>query len=202
MEEKYVRDTYDNIAEDFSRTRSRAWPEIVEYLKNIETPSTILEVGCGNGKNFCDPRHTYYGIDISKNLLKCVPKEHQSRVIVGNALELPYESASFHHVMSIAVIHHLSTFESRRKALMEMIRVTQTGGSLLFSMWAFDENDKKRDASEKMVPFRKRNGDTFYRYYVLTKEDEFKQLVESIDDLVEIERVWYSNQNYFCLMKK
>ena len=89
-------------------------------------------------------------------------KEHQERVIVGNALELPYESASFHHVMSIAVIHHLSTFESRKKALMEMIRVTQTGGSLLFSMWAFDENDGKRDEVKKWFLFVKR------RWYLLS----------------------------------
>ena len=43
VEEQFVRDMI--ISRDFSRTRSRAWPEIVEYLKNMETPSTILEVG-------------------------------------------------------------------------------------------------------------------------------------------------------------
>ena len=161
-----------------------------------------MEVGCGNGKNFCNPRHIYYGIDISKKLLQFVPDEHKERIQFGNALKLPYKDETFDHTMSIAVIHHLATTARRLNAIHEMIRVTKNGGEILISMWAYDKNDPKRNRSSKLVPFKiKDTNKSYYRYYALTNELDFKKMIFTLEN-VEIKKIWYCNQNYFALLKK
>ena len=204
FEIKYVKNVYDNIAEDFSRTRYKHWSYTEKYLKSINNPSKILEVGCGNGKNFCVDIHDYYGIDISKELIKYVPDKYKNNVRYGNALNLPYDDDSFDHVMSIAVIHHLSNKYKRLKALEEMYRVLKKGGTMIFSVWAFDKNDKKRDKSDKMVRFKKRNGDIYYRYYNMSTEEEFRTLVDMLIKKrnITLEKLDFEKQNYYAIMKK
>lgn len=62
---------------------------------------------------------------------------------VADCMHLPYRSAVFDSVISIAVIHHLSTIERRVQAVQELCRVTRPGGSLLVYVWAFEQDRKK-----------------------------------------------------------
>jgi ubiquinone/menaquinone biosynthesis C-methylase UbiE len=44
-----------------------------------------------------------------------------------DTLRLPYRSDAFDVVLSIAVLHHLSTKERRLQALSELLRITKPG---------------------------------------------------------------------------
>ena len=46
-----VKQNYEEIADQFSETRKKhLWPELIELTKNIKEGSSILDVGCGNGR--------------------------------------------------------------------------------------------------------------------------------------------------------
>ena len=41
---------YNNIAEEFDRTRISLWRCVIDFLDTFPADSKILDVGCGNGK--------------------------------------------------------------------------------------------------------------------------------------------------------
>ena len=71
--------------------------------------------------------------------------------------------------MSIAVIHHLSTIEKRKKAIEELIRVTKDGGKIFILVWALEqEKDSKRkfQEQENYVDWKDKKGTVLgKRYY-------------------------------------
>ena len=43
--------TFDSIAEEFSRTRSRPWEDVVKFIDGLPSGGVILDLGCGNGRH-------------------------------------------------------------------------------------------------------------------------------------------------------
>lgn len=50
FEKSYVHTIYNQIADHFSHTRHSAWPGVARFINSMEPYSTMLDVGCGNGK--------------------------------------------------------------------------------------------------------------------------------------------------------
>ncbi|XP_030836712.1 alkylated DNA repair protein alkB homolog 8 isoform X2 [Strongylocentrotus purpuratus] len=50
LEAQQVHVVYNNIAQNFSGTRYKPWPKVVDFLNGLEPGSLVLDVGCGNGK--------------------------------------------------------------------------------------------------------------------------------------------------------
>ena len=65
-------DFYKEAAEDFSRTRTVIWPGVMNFLNDIDTNSSILDAGCGNGKNMMKTSHIFTGLDMCEELLNIV----------------------------------------------------------------------------------------------------------------------------------
>lgn len=42
---------YDKIADHFSETRLKPWPNVEAFVKSFDTGSVFVDIGCGNGKN-------------------------------------------------------------------------------------------------------------------------------------------------------
>ena len=62
---------YDKIAPHFSNTRYKPWPQVVNFLNDLEEGSLLCDVGCGNGKYLGENDKLYcVGTDRSINLLK------------------------------------------------------------------------------------------------------------------------------------
>ena len=197
-EETYVKDTYNKIAKHFSGTRYKAWSPIIEFLDELKR-GFICEVGCGNGKNFCNPKHFYVGCDLSQELIKEVPENNERLVCSG--IKLPYRENVFDATMSIAVIHHLNTFERRKLFLQQLIKITKKGGSILYSGWVYDKKDKKRNEIEKLVKWNDRtSGKVYYRYYHFFTLAEWIKLARTSN--IRIKKIWYIKQNYFCELVK
>jgi alkylated DNA repair protein alkB family protein 8 len=50
LEQEHVHKVYNEIAHNFSDTRHKPWPRVVDFLRSFPIGSLVLDVGCGNGK--------------------------------------------------------------------------------------------------------------------------------------------------------
>lgn len=141
IEKKYVHRVYDAIAPHFSSTRFAKWPKVQAFLNSLPLGSLILDAGCGNGKYLgLNPNCYFIGCDISAPLINiCLDKGHE--VLVADAVNLPYRTGYSDAAISIAVLHHLSSESRRKKAVEELIRVVKTGGLVLITVWAREQED-------------------------------------------------------------
>lgn len=169
FETKYVHDVYSAIAESFSKTRYKIWPCVKQFINSIPTNETILEIGCGNGKNMIRPT-TMTGVDMCDTFVE-ICKRKNLNVMHGDALNLPFDDNTFDNVMCVAVIHHLSTFERRLQAIREAIRVLKPNGQIFISVW-LEHDDRKGDS---IVEFHKKS-----RYYYLFKHGELVDIITNI----------------------
>ena len=170
---------YDDIAEHFSATRYKPWRGVRAFLAGVAAGSTILEIGCGNGKNLGE-RATdciTHGCDPCAALIACAATQQpHAELIVANGLALPYSAKSMDVVMSIAVLHHLETVAERRQFLAEFARVYKGQGGALITVWATTAVKPTWRAGpapgDYYVPWTDRGGRTFDRFYhVFTQEE-------------------------------
>ena len=61
-----IEEFYDLIADEFDKTRIRLWSCVISFLNSFPSNSSILDIGCGNGK-YLNYRNDLFmkGIDIS-----------------------------------------------------------------------------------------------------------------------------------------
>lgn len=142
IEKKFVHHVYDAIAPHFSSTRFAKCPKVAEFLSNLHPGSLILDAGCGNGKYLGFNKDCFFiGCDISPSLIKiCLDRGNE--VLVADAVNLPYRTGFGDAAISIAVLHHLSTENRRRKAIEELVRVVKKGGLVLITVWAVEQEDE------------------------------------------------------------
>lgn len=136
-----IRNNYNLISEDFSRTRNKFWREmnfISDYSKDGDK---ILDLGCGNGRLseiFQGKNIDYWGIDFSNELIEIAKKRYpQLRFQAADALNLPFPDDFFDKVFSIAVLHHIPSRELRIQFLKEIKRVLGPRGVAVISVWRF-----------------------------------------------------------------
>jgi len=135
-----TRENYDGFAESFSRTRNRIWPEMVSLASGrFNAGDKVLDIGCGNGRyyQFFNERGAdYCGVDNSKNLIAAsVKKFPEAKFIVADALSLPFADNEFDMAVSVAVLHHISSKEYRKRFFEEAWRVLKPGGCLIVVVW-------------------------------------------------------------------
>lgn len=186
MEEQYVKDTYNKIAEHFNHTRYVVWNEIKNFLDPLPTNSIVLEIGCGNGKNMLYRSDlNCIGIDNSEKMVEICQKKNLS--VTKNCMtDLPINDKSIDYTMSIASLHHLETPERRRKAINEMIRVTKK--KIFLTVWNSvnkSVNSTKNKVinlgnSNYLIPWRCKTG-ILYRFYHLTTLPELKELLTGLN---------------------
>tara|TARA_B100000131_G_C17976419_1_gene556696 strand:+ start:271 stop:891 length:621 start_codon:yes stop_codon:yes gene_type:complete len=201
IEQIYVKDVYDKIASSFSNTRYRPWSCVENFLDNVPKGSTIGDIGCGNGKNMLYRKDCInIGCDFSENLVK-ICNDKNLNVITGDILNIPFSDNSFDYTICIAVIHHLSTPEKRKKAISELQRITKKDGKILILVWALEqENDSRRKfhKQENFVDWKDKKQNLLgKRYYYVFKKDELKSL---IDDKYIIQS-FYEKGNWGIIIK-
>ena len=204
IEDIYVKDVYNSIANEFSDTRYRPWTCVESFLDNLEKDKIIGDIGCGNGKNMLYRKDLInYGCDFSKELVKICLKQNLN-VIEGDILNIPYKDNSFDYTLCIAVIHHLSTIDKRIKSINELIRVTKPGGKILILVWALEqESNSKRKFTkqENYVDWKNKSKQLLgKRYYYVFKENELENLVSSIN--VKIVKSFYEKGNHGVILEK
>ena len=142
LEKNHVHSVYEEIADHFSDTRHKPWPQVREFIDAFKETGTILvDVGCGNGKYLgLHNNMVQIGCDYSSGLLSiCRKKKFQG--VRCDCLSLPLRDGIANACICIAVIHHLSTVERRRDAIREIARILKSdhNSKALIYAWAKEQ---------------------------------------------------------------
>lgn len=145
LEKMHVHKVYEEIADHFSETRHKPWPNVSDFLnKKLNVGDVLVDVGCGNGKYLGLVDNIFQiGLDYSQNLLKIVQRRG-SEAVRTDALNLPIKDQTADVCISIAVIHHFSTKERRIRAIQEIFRILKVNGSALIYAWAKEQDFNKK----------------------------------------------------------
>jgi SAM-dependent methyltransferase len=100
--------------------------ELVRHY-GLKPGDRVLDVGCGKGFLLYDltqavPGLEVRGVDISSYAIENAKEEVRPFLEVGNAVDLPFEDASFDLIISVTTLHNLYCYELDR-ALREIERV-------------------------------------------------------------------------------
>lgn len=189
FESKKVKDVYEDIAEHFDDTRYYVWGPIKEFIDSIPSGSLLMDIGFGNGKHFYRKDLINLGLDCTEKFCELSKERYPKACLIKGAFPvIPYRDGCVDYLVSIAVIHHLNSFERRIKSISEIIRLLRKGGQAVITFWAFDKKDPKRSKPDSMVKWElksmyqkdktkpksteKSKSIVYYRYYHFTDEKE------------------------------
>jgi SAM-dependent methyltransferase len=179
------------------------WKYVKIFLDSVPPHSIVGDLGCGSGRNmYYRSDLKFIGCDGSVELVKICQSDGLD-VVHSNILNMPFADESFDYTICIAVLHHLSTFERRSKALNEMLRVLKPGGKMLLSVWSYEqEEDSKRkfDLGDNMVSWEISTGEIKDRYYYIFSKD-------TLIDFLEINKIVYTEMfnekgNWYVIIQK
>ena len=148
FEKKYVHNVYDNIAEEFDHSRYALWPCVTQFLDTLPPQSVVLDIGCGNGKylSYRTGDLVIHGCDTCQTLINIARQRHPPAILIkADCLDLPYPDCTFDAVISVAVMHHLSTPERRLQFMSEIHRVLKPGAPALITTWASTMSDARKE---------------------------------------------------------
>lgn len=210
-----TREDFNLIAKDFSQTRQRLWPELINvFQQHIKTGDKVLDIGCGNGRllDLFDSKGVdYTGIDNSAGQIGEAVKRYPDRIFLkADALDLPFPDNSFDKVFSIAVLHEIPSLEFRERFLQEANRVLKPGGLCLLTVWNLRSRTflilkysflkifgrSRLDWKDVFIPW----GDKTERYYHIFSQREISQLAKNSGfEIIKQDR---SKANLYLIAKK
>lgn len=203
FEEKHVKNVYEKIACDFSKTRYKVWDNVKIFIDKIPTNSKLIEIGCGNGKNLYRNDIYSVGIDNCDEFLKiCNLKGLNVKNM--DCCDLIFDNNTFNTAISIAVFHHLTSLERRIKALDEMIRILKPGGTGLLTLWSM-ENQIKRNFIEgdNIVTWNhKDTGIIYERFYYVYSERLLHEFIALFEKKIKIKEMYNDKGNWYVEFEK
>ncbi|XP_034459943.1 probable tRNA methyltransferase 9B [Hippoglossus hippoglossus] len=183
LEREHVHSVYDKIAPYFNDSRYKAWPKVRQFLLDLQPGSIVADIGCGNGKYLHINQEVFkLGCDVCRPLVDSAWSQgHEVQMCDG--LHLPYRDGCFDAVLSIAVIHHLSTKERRIRAIREMARTLRVGGRIMIYVWAMEQKRRKFEKQDIFVPWNPNPHSALNREHAKSRRRATAQSVsEAIDN--------------------
>ena len=176
-------------------TRYSHWTSVKKYLLELEKKKiNFLDFGCGNGKylSFGENFNTF-ALDNCEELLKIVSKSYPNvHIIKGDVSDnldnINSQSDYFDSIISVAVMHHLSTKIRRIKMIQNIFNMLKSGGTCLITVWAnsFINNNTAKSKStltklDESNDYLVSWNNQFQRYYHLFEADELEELVKKAE---------------------
>lgn len=220
IEKEFVTDTYEKIAEHFSHTRYKPWPNVEKFLKGLDDYSLVLDIGCGNGKYLYGDPLFRIGTDRSFKFTE-ICHERGFSAFTADCLNLPVGNGRLDSVISIAVIHHLASLDRRQQAVNEILRVLKIGGWGLIYVWAKEQSERNFTEQDCLVPWHLQNvfeqgeitGEVieekssvlYKRFYHVFIQGELENLINSSsyeNTKLEVYESYYDRSNWCVKVKK
>ena len=140
-----VKNSYEIIADHFSRTRYRDWSEFTIFKNYIKSGDKVLDAGCGNGRlyeSLKELKIKYIGIDISPKLIKKAQSKYTKvKFKVADILKTPFPDQQFNVLLSIATLHHTPSVDYQKQVIKEFCRVLKPSGYLMITVWNLRQKD-------------------------------------------------------------
>lgn len=204
-EEEYVKDVYNHIATQFDNTRHALWPCVTLFLDRLAPRSVVLDVGCGNGKylSYRDDL-VMHACDNCDKLIDIARLKSPNTIFTNaDCIDLPYPDNTFDAVISVAVMHHLSTPERRSQFMSEIHRVAKHGAPVLVTVWASTLNDPRS------VKYKDQEGDVLIlwrnehmRYYHLFDQHELIYYAQAEFPHVTSDDIYFEKDNWVLQTRK
>ena len=200
-----IQKIYNKIATEFNKTRVTIWPNVRIFLDSLPAGSSVLDIGCGNGKNMLYRKDLdFKGIDISKEQVR-ICQEKGLNVLEESMISLPYKNDEFDNIICIASYHHLDNDIARCASLQEMYRCLKPGGKVLITVWAIEQEASSRRKFEKRheyVPWKSKDGEIHYRYYHIYSKGGLEEEISSLEPRFSIEEVGWEAGNWWIVLRR
>lgn len=207
-----IANQYDLIANSFDNSRVRIWNTVKEFLNNYNTNDTLLDCGCGNGKNMIYANNIGYnseGFDISNKLLNiCIAKN--LNVYYNDVLNFK-SNKKYNKIIAIATLHHLETIEEQKLAILNLLNSLSDNGTLLISFWSKEKKFNNENYIKNKIDYRDFNSGPNYVKWILSPNNIINRFYyihdyNSINNLAESLGynyiITWELQNWFILFYK
>jgi tRNA (uracil-5-)-methyltransferase TRM9 len=142
------RQFYQTFAVQFSDTRHRLQPGVIQILEQILSEDDLLDLGCGNGElgrelARCGHAGSYTGLDFSPALIKQAAADQPAHFNFVQAdlstadWDAPLIGSQYDVILAFAVLHHLPGAELRLQVLQKVKPLLAPGGRFIHSEWQF-----------------------------------------------------------------
>lgn len=162
-------ETWEEVLKNLPLSYKKWFDKEKEYLnKNIGKDSSVLEVGCGEGRSLKDifsVTKNLTGIDHDPQAIEDAKKnfkEHsQVKILKADAIDLPFEKNSFDFIICMTTFANFG--DKKFKVLEEMKRVIKDNGKIILSVFSEDAFEERMKLYKRIgFPFKKIVGTTTY----------------------------------------
>jgi SAM-dependent methyltransferase len=200
-----IKEIYNQIGDEFDRTRITIWPNVRNFLDKILENSLVLDAGCGNGKNMLYRKDiNFIGIDISsKQVYIC--KKKKLNVSEGDIRNLSFSNDTFNNIICVATYHHLDNDIDRTSALNELYRVLKIGGKILITVLAIEQPEDSRFKfikRDELITWTLLNNTKFERYYHIYREGDLIEEINRLNGKFNIEDIGWEFGNWWIVLSK
>ncbi len=216
MENKYHRNIvgWEEILKNLPKSYKKWFAEEKKFFrKYIKKDSNVLEIGCGNGrslidilkitKNITGIDNDKLAVEHTKNNLKNIL---QSKIILADGKNLPFEDESFDFVTCIGTFANLG--KDKYAILSEMKRVLKYHGDIIISVYsekAFPERIKIYRKNKFNIKEVKKDGTVIFKGKKDIISEQFSK--EDLADIfnkakLKINVIKDAGIGYICMLSK
>ncbi len=216
------KESYDEIADNFSQTRSIEREELKQFNRFVKKGDFLLDLGCGDGQLVSILKRKevgYIGIDSSPRLIKIAQRKHPHyHFVTGDIFKVIFPSETFDGVFAISLLHHIPSFPLQLHILKEAARVLKPSGLLFITVWqislplsrlgkhsSFHQRLAKRPSLGRRDFIHQWGGQANLYYHVFTQR-ELRKLIRqtslSIIDSGRMSNASGSRKNIYFIAQK
>ena len=203
--ENNIIEIYNMIADEFDLFRTKVWPCVSRFLNSLPSNSNVLDIGCGNGKNFTARNDiNMVGIDLAEQFIK-ICKAKGYNVYNASMTQLPFKDNTFDAFIAVASYHHLDNDYDRKKTLDEMYRVLKPNGVGLIVVWAMHQGDRSKfhfTKTDEFVEWKSSTGKVYNRYYHIYRDGDLKEEIERLKPEFLVGCIEWEKGNYYTKLTK